>query len=60
MPSTGEGSAEIMLNLGKITPNPDNTSDTTPEDFTVTIDKIEIFEISPRSRLWRECGHMYP
>lgn len=44
--STGEGSAEIMLNLGKITPNPDNTSDTTPEDFTVTIDKIEIFEIS--------------
>ena len=44
--SSGEGSAEIMLNLGKITPNPDNASDSTPEDFTVTIDKIEIFEIS--------------
>lgn len=44
--STGEGSAEIMLNLGKITPNPDEPSDTTPEDFTVTIDKVEIYEIS--------------
>lgn len=44
--STGDGSAEIMLNLGKITPNPDNPSDTTPEDFTVTIDKVEIYEIS--------------
>lgn len=42
----GEGSAEIMLNLGKITPNPDNPEDTTPENFTVTIDKIEIYEIS--------------
>lgn len=41
-----EGSAEIMINLGKITPNPENPSDTTPEDFTVTIDKIEIYEIS--------------
>lgn len=41
-----EGSAELMLNLGKITPNPDNPSDTTPENFTVTIDKIEIYEIS--------------
>ncbi len=45
--SANEGdSAEIMLNLGKITPNPENPSDTTPEDFTVTIDKIEIYEIS--------------
>lgn len=44
--SPGTGSAELMVNLGKITPNPDNASDTTPEDFTVTIDKIEIFEIS--------------
>lgn len=44
--SPGEGSAELLLNLGKITPNPDNASDTTPEDFTVTIDKIEIYEIS--------------
>lgn len=41
-----DGSAELMLNLGKITPNPDNPSDTTPENFTVTIDKIEIYEIS--------------
>lgn len=41
-----EGSAEIMINLGKITPNPDNPSDTTPGNFTVTIDKIEIYEIS--------------
>ena len=44
--SPGAGSAELMVNLGKITPNPDNAADTTPEDFTVTIDKIEIFEIS--------------
>lgn len=41
-----EGSAELMINLGKITPNPDAPDDTTPEDFTVTIDKIEIYEIS--------------
>lgn len=44
--SPGVGSAELMLNLGKITPNPDNPEDTTPEDFTVTIDKIEFYEIS--------------
>lgn len=44
--SAGDGSAEIMLNLGKITPNPDEPSNTTPEDFTVTIDKVEIYEIS--------------
>lgn len=44
--SPKEGSAELMLNLGKITPNPDNADDTTPENFTVTIDKIEIYEIS--------------
>lgn len=44
--SPGEGSAELLINLGKITPNPDNAEDTTPEDFTVTIDKIEIYEIS--------------
>ena len=44
--SSGEGSAELLLHLGKITPNPDNPSDTTPSDFTVTIDKIEIYEIS--------------
>ena len=44
--SSGEGSMELLINLGKITPNPDNAADTTPEDFTVTIDKIEIYEIS--------------
>ncbi len=44
--SPGEGSAELLFNLGKITPNPDNAEDTTPEDFRVTIDKIELFEIS--------------
>ncbi len=44
--SAGEGSAELLFNLGKITPNPDNAEDTTPEDFTVTIDKIELYEIS--------------
>ena len=44
--SEGEGSAELLFNLGKITPNPDNAADTTPEDFIVTIDKIEIYEIS--------------
>ena len=41
-----EGSAELMINLGKITPNPDNAADTTPENFTVAIDKIEIYEIT--------------
>ena len=41
-----EGSAELMINLGKITPNPDNAADTTPENFTVTIDKIEIYEVT--------------
>ncbi|MBR3742384.1 MAG: DUF5011 domain-containing protein [Clostridia bacterium] len=44
--ASGEGSTELLFNLGKITPNPDNAADTTPEDFTVTIDKIEIYEIS--------------
>ncbi len=44
--SEGEGSAELMLNLGKITPNPDNAADTTPENFTVTIDKVEIYKIT--------------
>jgi hypothetical protein len=34
------------VHLGKITPNPDNAEDTTPEDFKVTIDKIELYEIS--------------
>ncbi|MBR6380873.1 MAG: hypothetical protein IKS07_04255 [Lachnospiraceae bacterium] len=46
-----EGSCELMINLGKITPNPDNAEDTTPEDFTVTIDKIEIYEISGEETL---------
>ena len=45
-PSAGEGSAELMLNLGKITPNPENAEDCTPENFTVTIDKIEIYKIT--------------
>ena len=44
--SPAEGSAELLLNLGKITPNPDNAEDTTPTDFAVTIDKIELYEIS--------------
>ena len=44
--SAGEGSAELLFNLGKITPNPDNAEDTTPDDFKVTIDKIELYEIS--------------
>ena len=44
--SEGEGSAELMLNLGKITPNPDNAADTTPENFIVTIDKIELYKIT--------------
>ena len=41
--SPGEGSAELLLHLGKITPN---DTEVTPNDFTVTIDKIEIYEIS--------------
>ena len=44
--SPGEGSAELLFNLGKITPNPENTEDTTPNDFSVIIDKIELYEIS--------------
>lgn len=44
--AAGEGIAELMLNLGRITPNPDNPEDTTPSDFTVTIDKIEIYKIT--------------
>ena len=44
--STGTGTAEIRLNLGRITPNPDNPSDTTPDSFTVTIDKIELYKIT--------------
>ena len=44
--SPAEGSAELLFNLGKIPPNPDNAEDTTPTDFTVTIDKIELYEIS--------------
>jgi hypothetical protein len=39
-----DGNAELRLHLGKITPNPDNPADTTPENFTVTIDKVEIYE----------------
>lgn len=44
--ASGEGSVELLLNLGRITPNPDQAEDTTPDDFVVTIDKIEIYEIS--------------
>ncbi len=43
---TAEGTAELILNLGKITPNPDNPANTTPADFTVTIDKIELYEVT--------------
>ncbi len=49
--ASGEGSAELLFNLGKITPNPDNAADTTPEDFVVTIDKIELYEISGEETL---------
>ena len=49
--SQGEGSAEILFNLGKITPNPDNAADTTPENVTVTVDKIEFYEISGEETL---------
>lgn len=49
--SDKDGSAELMLNLGKITPNPENASDTTPENFIVTIDKIEIYEITGEETL---------
>ena len=43
---SGDGSAELLIHLGKITPNPDNAAETTPENFTVTIDKIEIYEVT--------------
>ncbi len=49
--SEGEGLAELRLHLGKITPNPDNPADTTPENFTVTIDKVELYEISGEETL---------
>lgn len=38
--------AELRLNLGSITPNPDNPADTTPDNVTVTIDKIELYKIT--------------
>lgn len=38
--------ADLRLNLGSITPNPDNPSDTTPSNVTVTIDKIELYKIT--------------
>ena len=41
-----EGTVELRLNLGSITPNPDNPEDTTPDNFTVTIDKIELYKIT--------------
>ncbi len=40
-----DGTAELRLHLGKITPNPENAADTTPENFSVIIDKVEIYEI---------------
>ncbi len=43
---SAEGTAELILNLGKITPNPDDPADSTPADFTVTIDKIELYEVT--------------
>lgn len=45
------GSTELLLNLGKITPNPDDPANTTPSDFTVTIDKIEFYEITGEETL---------
>lgn len=45
------GSAELRLHLGKITPNPDNPADSTPENFTVTIDKVQIYEITGEEHL---------
>ena len=41
-----EGRAELRLHFGKITPNGENPADTTPENFSVIIDKIEIYEIT--------------
>ena len=40
------GTTELLLHLGKITPDGNKPSETTPENFTVTIDKIEIYEIT--------------
>ncbi len=40
-----DGVAELRLHLGKITPNPENPADTTPSNFSVIIDKVEIYEI---------------
>lgn len=49
--AAAEGSVELLLNLGKITPNPEQPDDTTPSDFKVTIDKIELYEISGEETL---------
>lgn len=38
--------ANLLMNMGKISPNPDNPEDTTPSEFTVYVDKVEIYEIS--------------
>lgn len=49
--SKGDATAELLVNLGKITPDPNNASNTTPGDCTVTIDKIEIYEITGEQTL---------
>lgn len=41
---TKEGKCELLFNCGKISPNPDNPEDTSPEKYTILIDKIEIYE----------------
>lgn len=54
--SPGAGSCELILNLGKITPNPENPADTTPENFAVTVDKIEVYEITGEETLTPICS----
>ncbi len=55
--SAGEGSAELLVHMGKITPNPDNPDDTTPEAFKVTIDKVEIYEITGSETYVEQYGN---
>ena len=41
-----DGTAELRLHLGKITPNPDNAADTTPSDFSVITYNLYIITFS--------------
>lgn len=41
-----EKNIELRIHMGKITPNSENQADTTPNEFTLTIEKIELYKIT--------------